>query len=244
MSEYYEVLGISRTSSPAEIRKAYRNLAKKYHPDVGGSEEKFKQITEAYEVLSDEQKRNIYDKFGKDGLRSGGMPFGNNFDFFDMFTGGFMRRPRGPMKGETVKQNLRVTLNDLYNGVLKKIRVTRTRICTQCKGEGTSNPNAVRNCVDCNGMGFNIRFQQIGPFVQQIKLDCNRCAGRGKIIDPSHVCKGCKGKKVITEKKILEVCITKGMKHGDKFVFENEADERVRFLKNGIITHEAWYYSR
>lgn len=237
---YYDILGVSKDASDGEIRSAWRKKAAKYHPDRAGPEGKpmFEKIQEAYEVLSDKEKREIYDKYGKKGLKEGvGMDEGFGDIFSAFFGGGFGGRKRrtGPRKTESVKHPLPVSLEELYLGTTRKIRVTRTRICGGCQGTGSSKPNAAKTCYNCDGSGYEVHVHRMGPFVQQISTTCERCGGTGKYIDPKFICKRCKGKKVVSEKKTLEVYISKGMRHGQRIVFDGEADERPGEQPGDII---------
>lgn len=245
-TEYYEILGVGKDADETTIRKAYRKLAIKYHPDKNpDAGDKFKEIGEAYEVLSDPEKRKIYDQFGKEGLSGnggmgGGFPGGSSmFDIFgDIFGGGPRgpRGPRGPQRGEDVVHALEVSLEDLYNSSVRKIRVTRSRICSQCKGVGATKKDAVVTCNDCQGSGVKVSVRQIGPgFIQQTQSACPTCSGEGKTVDKKYLCKACKGNKTTKEKKTLEVHIDKGMRHGQKIVFNGEADEMPDTIPGDLI---------
>jgi len=241
--DFYEVLGIQKTATPEEIRRAYKMLARQYHPDhnPGASEEKFKEITEAYEVLTDNEKKEIYDKYGEEGLKEGipGMHGGGGiFDMFDMLRGGGMPRggQRGPVKSETVRQPIVATLEELYSGAVRKIRVTRTRICKGCQGLGASKKEAVKKCKTCDGKGVVNRVVQLAPgFISQSRGPCTDCGGVGEQVDKKFTCKECEGKKVVSEKKTLDVHIDPGMKNGQKIVFEGEADERPGVQAGDIV---------
>jgi DnaJ family protein A protein 2 len=236
---YYDLLGVEKNASLDDIKRAYKKLARQHHPDVNSNadEEMFKEITEAYEVLRDSDKREIYDQYGEEGLKNGGGGMGGmgGFDIFDLFggggggMGGMGRggRPKGPVKAEPVKHAIPVTLEDLYNGTTKKIRVTRTRNCKACEGVGASKKDAVVTCTKCDGHGMVNEVRQVGPgFISQVRRPCDKCNGEGKSVDPKFICKTCNGKKVVSEQKVLEVFIEIGMKNGSKIVFEGEADER------------------
>jgi len=224
--EYYKVLGVSKDASESELKKAYRKLALKNHPDKGGDPELFKEITVAYEVLSDPEKRQMYDKYGKEGVENGGGGGADPSDIFSQFFGGGGgRRQRGPQKGEDLMHPLKVTLEDLYNGKTVKLAVNRDVICAKCEGRGGPE-GAEKSCEPCSGRGVKVQLRQIGPgMVQQMQTVCPDCRGQGKTIPKEVRCNDCKGKKVSKARKVLEVHIEKGMKNGQKITFHGEADQ-------------------
>jgi DnaJ family protein A protein 2 len=137
-NKYYEVLGVPKTASADEVKKAFRKAALKAHPDKGGDPDKFKEMTVAYEVLTDPEKRKLYDAYGEDGVRDGGGGMSSGFgDIFEMFGGGRGGGGRqGPKKGKSVLHPIKATLEDLYNGKMSKVAVNRDRICSKCNGKG------------------------------------------------------------------------------------------------------------
>jgi len=250
--DLYEVLGVTKTASQDELKKAYRKKAFEWHPDKhegatrDEAQEKFKDIAHAFEVLSDPKTRDIYDRFGEEGLKGGGGGFGDFSDPSDLFSqffgggmfgGGMGRgRPQGPQKGQDVMHALKVGLDELYNGTTKKIRVTRTRNCSDCKGTGSTKKDAVEECSACRGQGKRVEMRQISPgFVTQQVMTCPQCQGQGKTVDPKFKCKSCKGKRVVTDVTTLEVHVDKGMRDRQKIVFEGEADEKPDVLPGDII---------
>ncbi|ETV96704.1 hypothetical protein H310_10021 [Aphanomyces invadans] len=232
-SAYYETLGVPKTASAADIKKAYRKLALKNHPDKGGDPELFKDITVAYEVLSDPEKRELYDRYGEEGLQQGGGGGHPGADIFSqMFGGG---RPRGPQRGEDLTHPLKVSLEDLYNGKTVKLAVNRDVLCGGCAGRGGPE-GAETTCGTCNGRGMRIQHRQIAPgMVQQVQSVCADCRGQGKSIRESDRCKVCKGNKVTKERKVLEVHIEKGMRNGQRITFKGEADQAPGLVAGDIV---------
>lgn len=224
---YYKVLGVDKDATPQQIKKAFYKKAMTHHPDKGGDEELFKEMQAAYETLTDDEKRATYDRGGKAALEQGGGGGATSMhDIFEMFTGGGGRsRRRGKPKGDDVVFPLKVKLEDLYNGMSKKLRLTKNVICVQCSGQGTKSGNTSK-CHDCNGTGHRMVVQQIGPgMIQQMQTRCMACKGSGSVIPDADRCQTCKGKKVTKEKKTLEVFVEKGMRHRQKIVFNGEADQ-------------------
>jgi len=236
-SEFYDLLGVSKDATEAEIKKAYKRGALKHHPDKGGDPEKFKSFSEAAEVLMDKEKRELYDKYGKEGLEEGGGGGSSAEDVFAQFFGGGggRRGPRGKQKGEDINHNIKVSLEDLYNGKTARLAISREKPCTDCDGLG-GKPGAEKTCSDCNGRGVRVQLRQIGPgMVQQMQSTCPACRGACKTMDERDKCKTCKGKKVCKDRKVLEVHIEKGMKSGHKIKFSGEADEIPGTIPGDVV---------
>ncbi len=214
----YGTLGVEQSASSAEIKKAYRKLAIQHHPDKGGDEEKFKEITRAYEILSDDNKRSQYDQFGEEGIQdgSGGMGGGHARDIFETFFGGGMggRRSTGKRKGQDVVHAIKVTLDQLYNGATRKLAINREVI-------DSSEP--VTTCTDCDGRGVKIQIIRMGPMIQQAQSACAKCNGEGKKY------------KIKKEREVLEVFIEKGGANGQKIVFANKADEAPNMEPGDVV---------
>ena len=237
-TKLYDILSVAPEASQAEIKKAYRKLALKYHPDKNPDEpEKFKEISAAFEVLSDEKKRTLYDKHGEQGLKEGaGGEFHSPFDIFDMFFGGGRRRqPGDKAKGKDTVHQLKVSLEELYNGAKRQLAVQKNVICDGCNGIG-GKEGSVQKCDNCNGSGVDVKLRQIGPgMVQQIQQSCRECNQTGEKIKEKDRCKKCKGKKVVRERKVLDCEIDKGMKDGQKIKFDQEGDQAPGIEPGDIV---------
>lgn len=233
-TRFYDLLGVSGEASQDEIRSAYRKMARKYHPDRNpNAGDKFKEISTAYEVLSDPEKKKVYDKYGEEGIKNGGAPRGEDL-FSSLF--GMGGRSSGPRKGEDLVFPLKVTLEDLYNGKTSKVALKKKVLCDDCKGKGTSKPNALKNCSGCEGRGIKVTFRQLGPgMVQQIQSRCPECGGQGEMINEKDRCKKCRGNKVVEERKILEIFVDKGMKHKQKIVFSGEGDQEPDMMPGDVV---------
>lgn len=242
---FYDLLGVSPSASEAEIKKGYRKAALKYHPDKNPSEEaaeKFKEISAAYETLSDSQKRDIYDQYGAEGLASagpGGMGGMGADDIFSQFFGGGMfggagGAPRGPQKGADIKHSISATLEELYKGRTAKLALNKTILCKSCEGRG-GKAGAVKKCTSCGGRGVKFVTRQMGPMLQRFQTTCDTCSGSGDIIDPKDRCTSCHGKKTQSERKILQVHIDPGMKNGQRIVFKGEGDQEPDIIPGDVI---------
>lgn len=222
--DYYEVLGVSKNAQQSELKKAYRRLARQYHPDVNkeeGSDEKFKEINEAYEVLSDEQKRAAYDRYGHAAFQGGGAGgfsgdfsgFGNMADIFEEFFGGFAggnrRRRNSSRRGADLRYDLRISFEEAVAGVEQEIEITRPAVCETCHGSGSAPGSDPIKCTTCDGSGEVRRVQQsiLGSFVNV--ATCTTCNGTGEmIVNP---CPTCNGRKQVQQTKTLNVKIPPGI---------------------------------
>ncbi|MBC7925332.1 MAG: DnaJ domain-containing protein, partial [Bryobacteraceae bacterium] len=227
--DYYEVLGVERTSDDAVIKAAYRKLALKFHPDrnPGNSEaeEKFKEAAEAYSVLSDGQKRATYDRFGHAGLQgsAGGAAgfdpnsftdlsdiFGDIFGINDLFGGGGGRKRNRPQKGDDVRYDLEITFEDMMKGLSADLQVPRAEPCDRCTGTGAEPEDGLTVCPVCRGRG-EVVFQQ--SFLQ-VRRTCSQCNGRGQII--RRPCTKCNGEAWIRKERKLRVEIPAGVDTGTR----------------------------
>eukprot|EP01062_Namystynia_karyoxenos_P013992 TRINITY_DN15031_c0_g1_i1.p1 TRINITY_DN15031_c0_g1~~TRINITY_DN15031_c0_g1_i1.p1 ORF type:complete len:445 (+),score=210.19 TRINITY_DN15031_c0_g1_i1:99-1337(+) len=232
-TEYYDALGVAPDADEAHIKRAYKRLALKYHPDKckePDAEAKFKNLGEAYEVLSNPEKRKLYDEHGKKGLEEGGG--GGGMDASDIFAAFFgrSRRPRGEPKPKDIVHEIEVPLQDFYTGKTKKIAATRDRLCGTCSGAGVK-PGCGKSredfkCRQCDGQGVRIMLRELAPgFVQQVQVQCQQCQQQCYVIPQPFKCPECRGKRVVKDRKVLEVHIEKGMKRGDVVTFEGEGDQ-------------------
>jgi len=242
-TRYYEVLGVSKNASQDDLKKAYKKAAIKIHPDKGGDPEKFKELAQAYEVLSDPEKREIYDQYGEDALKEGMGGGGGGHDPFDIFSsffggspfGGGSSRGRRQRRGEDVVHPLKVSLEDLYVGISKKLSLSRNVLCSKCNGKG-SKSGASMKCAGCQGTGMKVTIRHLGPsMIQQMQHACNDCKGTGETISDKDRCPQCKGEKVVQEKKVLEVIVEKGMQNGQRITFPGEADEAPDTATGDIV---------
>ncbi|MFL2524000.1 MAG: molecular chaperone DnaJ [Candidatus Azotimanducaceae bacterium] len=229
--DYYEVLGVGRDVSDGDLKKAYRRIAMKLHPDRNpddaSAEEKFKEANEAYEVLSDAEKRQVYDQYGHEGLdantgggRGGAGGFGDIFGdvFGDIFGGGRGGGRGGPARGSDLRYNMALTLEQAVNGDAVEIRIPVLTVCDDCGGSGAKPGTSASTCPDCHGSG-EIRVSQ-GFF--SLQQTCPRCGGRGEIIaDP---CNTCAGAGRVEKRKTLSVKVPAGVDVGDRIRLSGEGE--------------------
>ncbi len=236
--DYYEVLGVSRQASAEEIKKAYRKLARQYHPDANPenkkeAEERFKEIAEAHEVLSDPEKRAGYDRFGHaangqgfGGFNGFGADFGGVGDIFDMFFGGGGRKRRGPEKGGDLKMELEISFEEAAFGLERDIKVPRTEECGTCGGSGAAPGTRVQICQVCNGAG-QVQFAQSTPFGRIVQSRaCDRCRGSGKTIEKP--CPTCYGACRVRKTRSIHVKVPAGVDSGTRLRVAGEGEAGLR----------------
>ena len=248
--DFYAILNVSRNATQEEIKKAYKKAALKWHPDrnpgnADEASEKFKEVAAAYEVLTDEEKKEVYDRYGEDGLKEGGGGggFGDAGSIFEQFFGGGGfggggggRAPQKPRRTEDIVFELPVELENLFTGKTRKLKVNKKIICGDCAGQGSKQKGALKSCSRCNGRGIRMVQQQLGPgFVTQSQAYCTDCNGKGKTIPDSLRCRRCMGQQVVPEGKVMVVEIEKGMKNGDKVSFGGEADQSPDIPSGDVI---------
>ncbi|KAG0242899.1 DnaJ- protein scj1 [Actinomortierella wolfii] len=241
--DYYKILEVPRSASAKEIRKRYKQLSKKYHPDKNpgdkDAEAKFVQVAEAYEVLSDDKKRSIYDRYGEEGLKqqqqhehAGG--FHDPFDIFAQFFGGGGRGYQQERRGPEIKMDLEVTLEELYLGKSIEIEVAKQVVCPHCHGSGARSSEDIVTCHACDGQGVRIVKHQIMPgFVQQYRQTCDQCGGKGSVIQ--HKCDVCHGTKVQRGTEQLTIVVEQGMADGSTIVFDREGDQSPDVVPGDIV---------
>jgi molecular chaperone DnaJ len=232
--DYYEVLGVNRDADSEDIRKAYRRLARQYHPDVNkndDAESLFKEINEAYEVLSDADKRSAYDRFGHAGVEGnvGGFAgFGDLSEIFESFFGGMSgsRADHGPRAGEDLRANLTLTFEEAVFGVARQLDIERLQTCSDCGGSGAEPGSRPSRCPECGGSGEvrRMRSSVFGSFVNV--STCPRCQGEGQII--SNLCHACRGQQRIRVKKTIDVTIPPGVDDGMRVRLAGEGNAGLR----------------
>lgn len=252
--DYYEVLGVSKTATDEELKKAYRRLAKKYHPDANPdnkeeAEKNFKEVNEAYEVLSDAQKRRMYDQFGHEGPAGfgGGNPGGgyysystsgfsgfDDFDLGDIFStifgggsrAGSRRNNNGPIKGADLRYNMEITFEEAFLGVEREITITRDEPCTTCSGSGAKPGTSSETCKVCGGSGQVRQVQNTILGQMQTTKTCSNCHGTGKVI--KEVCDNCKGKGTVRKQAKIKVKIPAGIDNEQSIVLRGEGEPGIR----------------
>ena len=255
-TKLYDVLNVNKKSSSDEIKKSYRKLALKHHPDrnINNKEEaetKFKEISYAYDILSNKDKKELYDKFGMEGLKNTG---GSNVNPFDIFSNLFNMESQGmggmggsffqsnfTSRNENLKakdrvEKIAVSLEDIYNERVMNIRIKKKIICLKCKGTGGKYESSVKKCMKCEGKGQIIEVRTIGPgIITQSARKCYVCDGIGEIIKKDELCDECGGSKYSIIKKMVGINLNKNIKHGSKIVVEGDANEVLNASKGDLI---------
>ena len=230
--DYYEVLGVARNASAEEVKKAFRRLAMQYHPDRNkedGAEESFKQIGEAYEVLSDPEKRAAYDRYGHSGLQGfdfgrpfEGFDFGGFGDIFETFFGGTRPNRRSPRRGSDIRQQVSISFKDAAFGCEKTVEVTGVEMCSRCNGLRAEPGTEAETCSNCNGAG-EVRRVQHSVFGQFVNVSaCDRCGGEGRVV--ASPCRTCRGDGFEKRKRVLEVKFPAGVDDGAQLRLSGEGN--------------------
>ena len=254
--DYYEILEVQKNASADEIKKAYRKKAIQYHPDKNpgdnSAEEKFKEAAEAYEVLSNDEKRRRYDQFGHQGLSGSGGFSGEGMTFDDIFSrfgdvfgdafgggfgsffgGGGFSRQRQVRKGTNLRVKVKLTLQEIVNGTVKKIKVSKYNSCKACNGTGEKNGNSHRTCPTCNGRGTETRVVNTMLGQMQTSSTCSTCGGEGKIIDQK--CESCYGEGIVKGEEIIEIKIPPGVGEGVQLSVSGKGNAARRGGVNGDL---------
>ena len=256
--DYYKTLGVEKNATKEEIKKAYKRLAKKYHPDLNkdnpNAEQKFKEINEAASVLADDEKRSRYDQFGTADAGFGGQgfdfssfmndvgDFGFDFDsIFDSFFGGgiFGRRRRGPRPGNDLRYDMEITLEEAANGAKKTISIPKSETCSDCNGTGAKSEADIINCPDCEGTGVSRRTMRTPFGMFSTQTTCRKCNGEGNII--KNPCKKCYGEGKIQATKKIEITIPEGSETGTNLRIRGEGEAGERGAETGdlyVIIHQ------
>lgn len=253
--DYYEVLGVSKTATSDDLKKAYRKLAKQYHPDMNPgdktAEAKFKEVNEAYEVLNDPGKRSRYDQFGHAGVdpsAGGGASYGGGFGGFDVgdifesfFGGGFggfggssrTRNPNAPIRGNDMNINIGLSFMEAAKGCKQQIQIQRQETCEECGGSGARKGTSAETCSECSGTG-QVKVQQRTPIgVIQTTRTCSKCGGKGKIV--KEPCQSCHGSGRVRHSRTLEVNVPAGIDDGQTFVLRGQGDQGINGGPSGDV---------
>ncbi|KAK3904091.1 DnaJ-related protein SCJ1 [Staphylotrichum tortipilum] len=238
--DYYKVLGLDRQASDKQIKSAYRQLSKKFHPDKNPNDpsahDKFVLVSEAYEALSDAESRQIYDKYGHEGLKQRKQQGGGSHDPFDLFSrffGGGGHYQPGQRRGHNVEVKVPISLRDFYNGRATEFQWNKQEICEKCDGTGAAD-RVVHTCPACNGRGVRTVRQQLAPgMVTQVQMQCDACGGRGKSI--KHRCPACNGERVVRKATVVSLNIQRGMADGARVAYESEADASPDYVAGDLI---------
>lgn len=259
--DYYRILEVDRNASSEEIKKAYRKKAIQYHPDKNPgdkqAEEKFKEAAEAYEVLSNPQKKQIYDQYGEDGLRGGGFS-GGGFSYEDIFSkfgdifegmgfgGGFGNfwgngsssrdseyGYRNQNRGTNLRITVKLTLEEISQDTVKKIKVKKDIACKECRGTGEKNGNSSYTCQTCNGSGVQIKMMRTMIGTMKTQVVCSTCGGDGKIIKEK--CSHCRGEGIIQSEEIIEIKIPAGVSEGIQLTVSGKGNAARRGGINGDL---------
>ncbi|KAJ5143193.1 uncharacterized protein N7515_001980 [Penicillium bovifimosum] len=242
--DYYKVLGLAKSASEKDIKRAYRTLSKKYHPDKNPGDdtarEKFVEIADAYDVLSTSTLRKIYDQYGHDGVEQHrkGQAAGGSHDPFDLFSrffggGGHSGHAPGHRRGPDMEVRASLPLRDFYTGREINFLVEKQQICDSCEGTGSKDRH-VETCDRCAGRGVVLQKHMLAPgMFQQVQMQCDRCHGQGKKI--KNPCPVCAGSRVVKNQVETSAVIEPGMGKGTRLVFENEADESPDWIAGDLI---------
>ena len=232
---FYQLLGISKNASDAQIKKAYRAAALKNHPDKGGDPEIFKEISMAYETLSDSEKKHIYDQYGEEGLKKGGKSrqnYNNPFNMFtDMFGNGFnfvhqRSKQKQKQKCPNINKTFTLTLEEIYRGIIARISSNYQEICTKCKGKGIKDGVGASQCSSCQGQGSKVFLRMIRPgIMQQVYTSCDQCNSTGKHIPNGNECTVCHGNQTVQSHKNMNLNLPAGISSKDTIIIQGQGHQ-------------------
>ncbi|KNE70015.1 chaperone DnaJ [Allomyces macrogynus ATCC 38327] len=242
--DYYKILGVDRSATKRQIKSAYKKLAIKYHPDKNPdnkaeAEDKFIKISDAYSILSDDEKRRLYDNYGEEGVKNGGPGHhggGGHHDPFDMFNQffHFQHASPGEKRGPDMVVPLTVTLDELYLGTQIDVDISKQTICPHCRGSGARSSGDIGQCSSCAGRGVKLTRQMLAPgMFTTIQHVCDQCGGKGQVI--KNACPVCGGSKVGRANSELTVVVERGMAAGHKIVFDREGDASPEYAAGNVV---------
>jgi len=241
--DLYGILNIERNATEQELKKAYKKAALKHHPDRNQNnkeeaEKKFKEVSEAYDILNNPKKREIYDRFGYDTLKQmneGGGGEGHPHDIFSQMFGG-RGRPERPEREETdIVAMVEIDLEDVFNGKKINKEYQYKKCCIICSGRGFKEGAVIRECSSCNGRGVKISMMRMGPMVQQVQRECEDCNGKGKTYSRDDICKTCNMQKFVVEEDIVTIDVPRGIKSDEKLTFYNKGHENEKRERGNMV---------
>jgi DnaJ-related protein SCJ1 len=239
-ADLYKVLDLDKSASEHDIKKAYKRLSRRYHPDKNhepDAESKFVEVAHAYEVLSDSTKKQIYDRHGEEGLKAhegGQHQYANPFDMFSQFFGGGFHAQQEVRRGPTSVSEFEVSLADTYKGASIDFMIKKRVLCDHCRGSGAATDGDIHSCPECSGSGVRIVKQQIFPgMFAQSQVTCNKCGGRGRVI--VRECPACSGQKVLDHTAQFTLDVPRGAPEGHEVVFEGEGDESPDWEPGDVV---------
>lgn len=245
--DYYALLNVDKTADSKQLKKAYRKLSKQYHPDKNPDDEsahqRFVEISEAYDVLSDDELRRIYDTRGHEGVKQhqqggagrGGAHHRDPFDVFSQFFGGGGHFGRGQRRGPDMEVRVHMSLRDFYTGAEHEFKVEKQVICETCGGSGSEDGQR-ETCDKCRGHGMVVQKHMLAPGIfQQMQMQCDACGGKGSTV--KHACKACGGSRVVRAEESYELLVEPGMPKGVRVNYENEGDESPDFEAGDLVVN-------
>jgi DnaJ-class molecular chaperone len=240
----YDRLEITPDASTSDIKKAYYKLSKQWHPDKNPSDtakQKFQEIAEAYEILSDDEKRKNYDNLGMDFMKNGGQSNVDPSDIFNNFFSGMGGMGGFPFEGvqrrgkenENIQDKLEVSLEDIFNNNTVKYKYNKKVYCKSCEGTGSVDKTKIK-CKGCNGRGQRVQVVRMGPMIQQMVSTCNECNGKGEYVEPNKRCKDCDGKSYTVKEKTINITLQNGLKDGIQMQLSGKGHE-LKDKKSDLI---------